>query len=326
MESETLLSVRNLCKFFSLRTGFGKSKGIIRAVDGVSFDIQRGEILGLVGESGSGKSTIARLILKLYEPTSGEVVFEGKNLASLSVEELRRVRRNIQIIFQDPFASLDPRMRVSDIIAEPLVTHGYGTQSEVEERVAQLVRVVGLKQYHLRQYPHQFSGGQRQRIGIARALALNPKLVVCDEPVSALDVSIQSQILNLLRDLHDQFNLTYLFISHDLHVVRYMSDSVCVMYMGKIVEQGPTEQVFREPLHPYTRSLVSVAPLADPEMRNRERMVLEGDLPSALNPPTGCHFRTRCPFASEICAEKEPPTFVIGSRKVACHLADRTEI
>lgn len=324
MVAENLLSVRDLSKLFPVTSGFGGVKGVIHAVDGVSFDIHPGETLGLVGESGSGKSTIARLILRLYDPTSGQVIFQGKDLASLSKEELREARKDVQIIFQDPFSSLDPRMRVSDIVAEPLVTHSKAGKKEIQEQVAEIIRVVGLKPFHLRQYPHQFSGGQRQRIGIARALTLHPKLVLCDEPVSALDVSIQSQILNLLKDLQEKFNLTYLFISHDLHIVRYMSNRVCVMYMGKIVEQGPTEEVFHDPRHPYTRSLVSVVPMADPDMRNREKVILEGEIPSALNPPSGCRFRTRCPVVQDICKEKEPPVCAVGeSRTVACHLAVR---
>jgi oligopeptide/dipeptide ABC transporter ATP-binding protein len=322
MVEERLLSVRDLSKIFPVTSGFGKSRGAIHAVDGVSFDTYPGETLGLVGESGSGKSTIARLILRLHDPMSGSVVFQGRDLAGLDKEQLREVRKDVQIIFQDPFASLDPRMRVADIVAEPLVTHGGGTRKEIEAKVLRITSVVGLKPYQLRQYPHQFSGGQRQRIGIARALTLHPKLVLCDEPVSALDVSIQSQILNLLKDLQAEFNLTYLFISHDLHIVRYMSNRVCVMYMGKIVEQGPTEDVFNDPRHPYTRSLISVVPTADPEMRNREKVILEGELPSALNPPSGCRFRTRCPVVMDICKEKEPPVCDVGgARVVACHLA-----
>jgi len=320
MTDDVLLNVVELYKHFPIVSGIRRREGVVRAVDGVSFSIRRGETLGLVGESGSGKSTVARLILRLYEPTAGKVIFRGNDIFSLGGEKLRRIRKDMQMIFQDPFSSLNPRMRIFDIVAEPLATHTNLTRKEIEKKVVELIRVVGLKSHRLHCYPHQFSGGQRQRIGIARALSLSPKLIICDEPVSALDVSIQAQILNLLKDLQDKFELTYLFISHDLHVVRYMSTRICVMYLGKVVEEGPAEEVFISPAHPYTKSLVSAVPVADPTIRERDRIILEGEPASPINPPHGCRFHPRCPLSKPRCTEEEPPVLSVGSNhSVACH-------
>ncbi|MDR5695681.1 MAG: ABC transporter ATP-binding protein [Armatimonadota bacterium] len=308
MQDETILEVRNLKKYFPITKGFifQRQVGAVKAVDGVSFTIRRGETLGLVGESGCGKTTTGRVILRLQEPTAGEVIFEGKNVFALNKEELRRMRRDMQIIFQDPYSSLNPRMTVGDIVGEPLEIHNIARGREKLRRVQELLEVVGLSPYHVNRYPHEFSGGQRQRIGIARALALNPKLIICDEPVSALDVSIQAQILNLLEDLQKEFKLTYLFIAHDLSVVRHISDRVAVMYLGKIVELAPTDQLFENPQHPYTEALLSAVPIPDPEVK-RERIILPGDVPSPVNPPPGCRFHTRCLYARDQCRVEEPP-------------------
>jgi oligopeptide transport system ATP-binding protein len=294
--------------------------GQVRAVDGVSFDIRRGETLGMVGESGCGKTTTGRLVLRLLEPTSGEVSFEGRDIFRLGERGLREQRRNMQIIFQDPFASLNPRMTVGDIVAEAFVIHGERKSRALMDRVAALLETVGLQPDHAKRYPHQFSGGQRQRIGIARAIGLHPKLIVCDEPVSALDVSIQAQIINLLEDLQHRLGLTYLFIAHNLSVVKHIADRVAVMYLGRIVEMAGTGQVFSRPQHPYTEALLSAVPVPDTRVE-RKRIVLQGDVPSPSNPPQGCHFHTRCPYAMPVCRETPPALLDVGGdHLVSCHL------
>jgi len=308
-EDSVLLRVEGLKMHFPMTKGiiFQRQVGAVKAVDGLNFFVRRGETLGLVGESGCGKSTTGRAILQLYRPTAGKVLFEGKDLCKIGGEELRHTRRRMQMIFQDPYASLNPRMTVGDIIAEPLDIHHLASGKERGERVRQLLSLVGLASYFANRYPHEFSGGQRQRIGIARALAVEPAFIVCDEPVSALDVSIQAQIINLLEDLQDQLTLTYLFIAHDLSVVRHISDRVAVMYLGKIVELADRNELYRHGLHPYTKALLSAVPIPDPDVEaRRERIILKGDVPSPVNPPSGCNFRTRCPMAIEQCAEVEP--------------------
>lgn len=316
-----LLNVENLKKYFPITGGiFKRVVNHVKAVDGVNFFIRRGETFGLVGESGCGKSTTARTVLRLQEPTSGVVEFEGKNLLTLKKEALRRMRRDMQLIFQDPFSSLNPRLTVGSIIGEPLLVHNLGNRKEREKKVKELLDVVGLATYHYRRYPHEFSGGQRQRIGVARALALNPKLIICDEPVSALDVSIQSQILNLLEDLQKEFDLTYLFIAHDLSVVKHISDRIGVMYLGKIVEMTGADQLYVDPLHPYTQALLSAIPEPNPRIQ-RERIVIKGDVPSPINPPSGCRFHTRCPHVKSICKVEDPRWLEIKpDHFVACHL------
>jgi oligopeptide transport system ATP-binding protein len=287
--------------------------GAIKAVDGVNFDIMRGETLGLVGESGCGKSTTGRAILQLYEPTAGEVYFEEQSLTELKGEPLRRMRRRMQMIFQDPYASLNPRMTVGDIVGEPLLVHNIAKGKERRERVQELLAVVGLNPYFVNRYPHEFSGGQRQRIGVARALAVQPEFIVCDEPISALDVSIQAQIINLLEDLQGEFNLTYLFIAHDLSVVRHISDRIAVMYLGKIVELTGRKELYDNPLHPYTQALLSAVPIPDPVVEEqRRRVILEGDVPSPASPPVGCNFNTRCPVVMDQCYEEEPDFVDVG--------------
>lgn len=320
---EDLVVVRNLKKYFPVTGGiFSRITGWIKAVDDVSFNIKPGETLGLVGESGCGKTTTGRVLLRLLEPTEGDVFFEGNEVFELGREELRRLRRDMQIVFQDPYASLNPRMTVGDIIGEPLEIHNVARGKEKENRVRELLETVGLSALHARRYPHEFSGGQRQRIGVARALALNPKLIVCDEPVSALDVSIQSQVLNLLEDLQEEFDLTYLFIAHDLSVVRHISDRVAVMYLGQLVEIADEDELYENPMHPYTEALLSAIPIADPRIQQgRERIVLTGDVPSPANPPSGCHFRTRCMHAMDRCSESKPPLKDYGAQHfVACWL------
>jgi oligopeptide transport system ATP-binding protein len=321
---DILLHVEKLVKYFPIMRGviFQKQVGAVHAVDGLSFDIYRGETLGLVGESGCGKSTTGRTILQLQKPTSGHVFFEGVDLVSLNAEELRKMRRKMQMIFQDPYASLNPRMTIGEIIGEPLRLHGLANRKESEERVVELLELVGLNPAYANRYPHEFSGGQRQRVGVARSLSLNPSLIVCDEPISALDVSIQAQVVNLLEDLQQQFNLTYLFIAHDLSMVRHISTRVAVMYLGWIVELTSRNELYENPLHPYTQALLSAIPIPDPEAEeNRQRIILEGDVPSPVNPPSGCRFRTRCPLATKICSELAPEYREVSTGHfVACHL------
>jgi len=324
--NDILLHVENLVMHFPIYRGVIRRKvGAVHAVDGISFDVQRGETLGLVGESGCGKTTTGRTILQLFKPTSGHVYFNGTDLVGLKREEMRHFRREMQMIFQDPYASLNPRMTVGDIIGEPLVVHNVATRKEIQERVEQLLDLVKLSSSFTDRYPHEFSGGQRQRIGVARALALQPSFIICDEPISALDVSIQAQVINLLEELQEQFNLTYLFIAHDLSVVRHISDRVAVMYLGLIVELTSRNELYSHPLHPYTRALLSAVPIPDPVAdAKRQRVILEGDVPSPVNPPSGCHFRTRCPIAEAICAEKTPDFRELKpGHFVACHFADR---
>jgi oligopeptide transport system ATP-binding protein len=322
--NHALLRVVDLVKHFPITRGiiFQKQVGAVHAVDGVSFEIKKGETLGLVGESGCGKSTTGRTILQLYQPTSGKVYYGEVDLTTLPSEEMRKMRRKMQMIFQDPYASLNPRMTVGEIIGEPLIVHNLAKSSEVQDRVGRLLELVGLNPAYNNRYPHEFSGGQRQRIGVARALALQPELIICDEPISALDVSIQAQVVNLLEDLQDQFGLTYLFIAHDLSMVRHISDRVGVMYLGKIVEMASRNDVYANPLHPYTKALLSAVPVADPLIEEkRERIILQGDVPSPVNPPSGCHFRTRCPLAVELCAQRDPEwREITPSHWVACHL------
>ena len=319
---EILLEARNIVKHFPIRGGvFMKEVGAVRAVDDVSLAIRKGETVGLVGESGCGKTTFGRVILRLEEPTAGALFFEGENLLAFGRARMRRMRREMQIIFQDPFSSLNPRKTVGQIVGEPLLIHGLGNRREREARVLELLETVGLRREQMRRYPHQFSGGQRQRIGVARALALQPKLIVCDEAVSALDVSIQAQVINLLEDLQERFGLTYLFISHDLGVVEHVSDRVAVMYLGQIVELAASETLYRRPLHPYTQALLSAVPMPDPALRG-ERIILRGDVPSPIDPPPGCRFHTRCLFAKEVC-RKRVPSFreVADGHWVACFFA-----
>ncbi|ABO65859.1 MULTISPECIES: ABC transporter ATP-binding protein [Geobacillus] len=319
--SDLLLEVKGLKKYFPITGGiFGKQIGMVKAVDDVTFTVYRGETLGIVGESGCGKSTTGRMLMRLIEPTDGSITFEGKEVTALSKTELRRLRRDMQMIFQDPFASLNPRHTVEKILEEPLIVHGIGSKEERKRRVREMLEVVGLGSYHAKRYPHQFSGGQRQRIGIARALMTNPKLIIADEPVSALDVSIQAQVLNLLEDLQKQFGLTYIFIAHDLGVVRHISDRVGVMYLGRMVELADSESLYEAPKHPYTKALLSAVPIPDPDHK-AERQLLSGDLPSPANPPQGCAFHTRCSACMDICRAQRPALKEVATgHYVACHL------
>ena len=328
-DAANLVEVDDLKVHFPIRSGIFKTmKGSVKAVDGVTFDVQRGETLGLVGESGCGKSTIGRAMIRLREPTSGTVRFDGVDLTSISTDALRKMRRRMQIIFQDPYGSLDPRMTVGSIVSEPIETHKLAHGEAKRERVAELLRLVGLDPKYVKRYPHEFSGGQRQRIGVARALAVEPEFIVCDEPISALDVSIQAQVLNLLTDLRSRLGLTYLFVAHDLSVVKHISDRVAVMYLGKVVEIGPPDQLYAAPGHPYTRALLSAVPVPDPASeRKRKRVILKGDVPSPVNPPPGCRFHTRCWLYERLgkpenCRTIDPPLEVLeGRHQVACHYA-----
>ena len=331
MRSESVLEVNGLKKYFPIRKGILKrTVGWIKAVDDVSFSVSKGQTLGLVGESGCGKTTTGRCILRLHEPTEGAILYRLddhlQDIVGLDHSEMKRVRQKMQIIFQDPFSSLDPRMTVHDIIAEPLRINRIGTRDQQSSRVHELLDMVGLNAAQMNRYPHEFSGGQRQRIGIARALALNPEVIVCDEPVSALDVSVQAQVLNLLMDLQEQLNLTYLFIAHDLSVVEYVSQRVVVMYLGKIVEIADATDLYESPRHPYTEALLGAIPIPDP-LAKRARKPLTGTVPSAANPPSGCNFRTRCPYVQDICASEEPPLAALpNERYVACHFADELDL
>ncbi|NPV56054.1 MAG: dipeptide ABC transporter ATP-binding protein [Anaerolineae bacterium] len=321
---DALLRVERLVKYFPISRGliFQKQVGAVHAVDDVSFDIYRGETLGLVGESGCGKSTTGRTILQLYRPTSGHVYYDGQDLVAMKGEKMRAMRKRMQMIFQDPYASLNPRMTVGEIIGEPLVIHNVARGKQMQDRVQDLLKLVGLNPAFSNRYPHEFSGGQRQRIGVARALALQPDLIICDEPISALDVSIQAQVVNLLEDLQRDFNLTYLFIAHDLSMVKHISDRVAVMYLGIIAEITSRDELYAHPLHPYTQALLSAVPIPDPlAEEKRQRIILQGDVPSPVNPPSGCRFRTRCPLATTICAEARPELREVSpGHFVACHL------
>jgi oligopeptide transport system ATP-binding protein len=328
-EKPVLVQVRNLKTYFPIRRGvLRRQVGAVRAVDGISFDIYKGETLGLVGESGCGKSTTGQTILQLIKPTEGQVLFDNRDLTTLSRGDLRRARRHMQMIFQDPYASLNPRMTVGSIVEEPLQIHNVGDSQSRQERVRELMALVGLNPYFVKRYPHEFSGGQRQRIGIARALATNPAFIVADEPISALDVSIQAQVVNLLDDLKSELGLTYLFIAHDLSMVRYISDRVAVMYLGRIVELSNRNEVYEQPLHPYTQALLSAIPVPDPDKEaKRKRLILEGDVPSPANPPQACRFHPRCPYATDICREVDPEFRNLGmagnAHFVACHHAEK---
>ena len=314
MKEDVILQVNGL------KTYFFDRKGKVPAVDGVDFMIRKGETLGIVGESGCGKSTLGRTLIRLLDATSGTIEYDGMDIMGMKDKEFAGIRRQMQIIFQDPYASLNPRMNVKEIISEPLTTYGLAkNRAEVESQVQALMDEVGIPREFINRYPHQFSGGQRQRIGIARAIALHPRLIICDEPVSALDVSIQSQVLNLLKDLQEQYQLTYLFISHDLGVVKFISDRVCVMFLGMVCEVGDTHELYNHPLHPYTRFLLNAIPKADPRLRSDEQELLTGEIPSPVNPPSGCRFHTRCPYAKEVCSQKVPEGTMVGERQVFCH-------
>lgn len=321
-KNERILEVNNLKKYFNVRGSIFGAKQYVKAVDDVSIYINKGETLGVVGESGCGKTTLGRTIIRLYDVTAGEINFKGQNIAKFNDKEMLPVRKSLQMIYQDPYSSLNPRMTVSDIISEPLVINKMGSSADIQKRVRELLGKVGLSVGHASRYPHEFSGGQRQRIGIARTLAMDPELIICDEPISALDVSIQAQIVNLLQDLQNEMGLTYMFIAHDLSMVKYISSRIAVMYLGKVVETGSGEDLYRSPKHPYTEALLSAIPLADPDKSTqRKRIILEGSVPSPINPPSGCRFRTRCQYAMPVCSEKEPVmTEFENGHQVACHL------
>ncbi len=321
-----LLEVRNLKKYYSVKSGFlNKDRRSVKAVDGINLSVKQGEILGIVGESGCGKSTFGRSILRLIEPTSGEVIFEGTNICGLKKEEMRLKRREMQIVFQDPGASLNPGLTVGEIIGEPLEVFHICEGKEKEERIYKLMDLVGINRAYINRFPHEFSGGQRQRLGIARALAVNPKLIICDEPVSALDVSIRAQVLNLMKELKDKLNLTYIFISHDLSVVHHICDRVAVMYLGRVVEIADKKQIYENPVHPYTKALLSAIPMPDPEVK-RERIILQGDVPNPADPPSGCHFHKRCPYAKKECSETVPPFVTVEpGHQVLCWLAEEQQ-
>jgi oligopeptide transport system ATP-binding protein len=323
---DVLVEVRNLKKYFPITRGLllQRHVGDVKAVDDVNFEVYRGETLGLVGETGCGKTTVGRTVLRLYEPTDGQILFDGTDLAVLQEAGMRRIRRRMQMIFQDPYASLNPRMTVGSIIGAPLDVHGYGNRKEKHDRIQELLDIVGLNPDFVNRYPHEFSGGQRQRIGIARALAVNPDLVICDEPISSLDVSIQAQVVNLLERLQKQLGLTYIFIAHDLSMVRHISDRMAVMYLGKIVELADRDEIYLNSLHPYTQALMSAVPVPDPDLaQERHRIILEGDIPSPANPPVGCNFNTRCPFVEDLCKQEDPVYREIKENHwVACHFAE----
>ena len=326
--SQTLLDIRDLKMYFPLTQGivFQRVVGYVRAVDGISFSIERGQTLGLVGESGSGKTTIGRTIIRLYKPTEGSIVFNGQDLAKLDGEPLRQLRRQAQMVFQDPFASLNPRFTIGSLIAEPMQIYKMGTTQELRDKTVELLRVVGLRPEYIDRYPHEFSGGQRQRIAVARAISINPEFVIADEPVSALDVSVRAQVLNLLQRLQQQFNLTYLFVSHDMSVVRHVADRIAVMYLGRIVELSDRDELYAAPKHPYTKALLSAVPIPDPKIeRKRQRIILSGDLPSPINIPSGCRFHTRCPMAQSICREIDPVFEAKEGHEhyAACHFAEK---
>ncbi|MBR5070306.1 MAG: dipeptide ABC transporter ATP-binding protein [Oscillospiraceae bacterium] len=325
MSEQPILKVNNIKTHFDVTKGIFSPKQIVKAVDGVSFEVKHNETFGLVGESGCGKSTLGRTIVKLYEPVEGNIEFEGKDISKIKGDELKNFRKNVQMIFQDPYASLNPRMTVGEIIKEPMIIHNiYDTDEEREARAVELLKIVGLKPDHIRRYPQEFSGGQRQRIGVARALAVNPKFIVCDEPISALDVSIQAQVVNLLKNIQEEMGLSYLFIAHDLSMVKYISDEIGVMYLGHIVELGPSNDVYYRPLHPYTQALLSAIPVPDPDTaKSKSRIVLEGEIPSPINPPKGCPFCTRCSKATERCRNEVPVPVKVGERTVWCFLYEK---